>query len=385
MHLFNVRTETFQHEISADTLSIRPALPDHDDPRLIWEQRASHYVSDSAWAQKGRMVIGLMHPNQGYIDTLRRLPGVRYLGFESDAHTRTVRDAMRAHAHDYESRRKCATCNQARADWHTIGRNKVDAENSRQRKQDVIVRASWIATWWGLTLAALFVSRERGGDVAYWQDKLPGLFMAVAFADTFADTNGTLLQSHTPTGGAGGSHSWIKRGTSDADIAANRVSGKGSNGRYCSDGAPTGADYEVNVVRYSNRFGVSVRLTQTGNVNGYHCWTSSSNKMQVWRVDNASYTQLGSTGSTTTSDGDKIGLDGTGSNLTGLLNDVAEVTTSDSTYTAKECGGLRPNGNNFDADNWQLEEVAAVGDPEDGLVRGKLLRGGLLTGGRMVG
>ena len=32
---------------------------------------------------------------------------------------------------------------------------------------------------------------------------------------------------------------------------------------------------------------------------------------------------------------------------------------------------------------WGLS--AAGGDPEDGLVRGKLLRGGLLTGGRMVG
>jgi hypothetical protein len=87
--------------------------------------------------------------------------------------------------------------------------------------------------------------------------------MATA-ADTFVDTNGTALQSHTPTGNTGAAFTWSRHPTRNNDILVddNRVYCSVNNQRhiYITDITPPSAEYDVTV----DTFGVTNATSEIG-------------------------------------------------------------------------------------------------------------------------
>lgn len=189
-------------------------------------------------------------------------------------------------------------------------------------------------------------------------------------SDDFTDTDGTLLQNHTPSGGG----SWIKHGGQDAQISGNRViHSSGAEGNYYHSADPTSADYIVAadvVMRSDNDSSEACVLgRQDPNAGGttetYYMarYATNGNAWQLFKRVSGSFTLLGSFAQALTVDqAYRLELSMVGTAIKLLVDSVERVSVTDSGITAAGKAGLRTVGGSTSTtgahlDNWEASDV----------------------------
>jgi hypothetical protein len=189
--------------------------------------------------------------------------------------------------------------------------------------------------------------------------------------DTFTDTNGTLLTSHTPDSGG----SWAYHasyGTSSAVIsAANRVRNNGSvtTLAYHSQ-APSSADYdvEIDVVPFAyttQSLGVCGRIDTASDTFYRARYDGNIDTWKLEKVVSGTPTGLGTYG-TAISGTQRLRLRMTGSSISLWVAGVQQITATDSSITAAGRTGIyiSGTGNNssgFHGDSFQSGTITQVG------------------------
>lgn len=149
--------------------------------------------------------------------------------------------------------------------------------------------------------------------------------------DQFSGTTGTSLASHTPDQGSGwtlDAGTWTLTGSNslDANTSSNATARNGT----------TLADKQAAQFTMKNSGVFGILLRASAGPSGYVLF-NFVNTLQFYRLDSGSYTQLvGSTGATSPGDVLRFEADGTG--LTGYINGVSTITTTDGTYTSGTSG-----------------------------------------------
>lgn len=187
-------------------------------------------------------------------------------------------------------------------------------------------------------------------------------------SDAFTDTNGTTLQSHTPTGGG----TWTKHpaATSDASIHNNMVhnDNSGNAGLYYHSGTPAAADYDVEadvVMKSDNNVstaGVCGRVHATNQDLYMARYTTNGNNWQLFKAVGGTFTQLGSNfGQTLTVDqAYRVKLEMRGTAIKLYVDGVERASATDSAVTATGKAGLRVQQAATSAVGLQLDNFAAT-------------------------
>lgn len=177
--------------------------------------------------------------------------------------------------------------------------------------------------------------------------------MATFAQDSFTDTNGVKLQSHTPDVGG----SWVQHAANvnELEINTNRLrqDDTATDTRvYYNNGTPGSADYYVEFLlrdlsgslSTNASFGILARL-DTSALTGYFFRYNHTVGMQLYKVTAGIFTQLGSTTSQSLTVGQDyaIRLDVSGTTITATVDGVAKCGTplSDSTHTTAGKTGVR--------------------------------------------
>lgn len=131
--------------------------------------------------------------------------------------------------------------------------------------------------------------------------------MAVIATDDFTDSNGTLLQNHTPSGGG----TWTKlvgAAGVDIEIWSNAVTPSGNGAVYEHSATPASEEYDVELTQLfdSNSNGCvgPAGRVSNGGLDFYLVWYSTST--YLYKVINGSYTSLGTSAATITNDTTKL-------------------------------------------------------------------------------
>jgi hypothetical protein len=176
--------------------------------------------------------------------------------------------------------------------------------------------------------------------------------MATFAQDSFTDTNGVKLQSHTPeTGG-----SWVQHtaNVNELQILNNKCvqDDAGADNRvYYNNGTPGAADYYVQLVFRrtgtlggGQGIGVLARLS-TAALTGYYFRYNEGSGWQTYKVSAGTFTQIGSTTAVglTLNQDYTIRLDVTGDQITVTVDGVSKCGSpiTDSTHSSAGKSGIR--------------------------------------------
>jgi lysophospholipase L1-like esterase len=191
--------------------------------------------------------------------------------------------------------------------------------------------------------------------------------MAIVNYDTFGDSAGTILTSHTSDTGStytknsaiGSSNLQISYGTTGSRQGI-RTSAGGSPGVCVANTNPATADYTVScqIQNYSNTTGDQVAVLA-------RCSSSVDTCFGVVAIVGTGYlmfkhvvgvfTQLGSTYTTTVNDQDVLALQVSGTTITAYVNGQPQITAKDSSITAAGNGGIYIYAVSGPADNTDLQ------------------------------
>lgn len=160
-------------------------------------------------------------------------------------------------------------------------------------------------------------------------------------SDTFTDTDGTDLASHT--GGTGAT--WTNDDLGDAlTITSGAVYNTGAgSAAYHASGTPSGADYSVQAnfvyLSQTGAIGITGRAVASGtagHVNGYMLQHRAFHGWQLMRLDTGAPTQLGvDVGPELTTADNKVGkLEFVGSTINAYVDGSLIITVTDTTYSA---------------------------------------------------
>jgi hypothetical protein len=199
--------------------------------------------------------------------------------------------------------------------------------------------------------------------------------MAQFVNDTFTDTTGTALASHT--GETGATWTLLAGSATTKLIESNTLIAAGSRAIYKASGTPASADYEVHAWQtyrgaYGQDFhrtGVALRLDSSGN--GYAAYPAAdeSSTLKLARLDSGGVpTTIASVSYTPPATGTevKFTLRAVGSTLKVYVNDVEQISYTDSTYSAAGNAGVMlrtswyPSGYyGFQAEGWPINKLEA--------------------------
>lgn len=200
--------------------------------------------------------------------------------------------------------------------------------------------------------------------------------MATFVNDTFTDTNGTTLASHTGETGA----TWAKMNgfTEAEEIQSNQVrpsSDTAAGAMYYASGTPGGADYYVSLDIVTSGTGGIGSLGPMGRLkdhtvslsaDGYYANHSvPAGGWRLFRMDNTTFTQLGSTVSESISGTNNLKLEMIGSaiKLFKKGEGTAAISATDTTYALAGVTGFRitqessPDRHEFD--NFTAVDIAS--------------------------
>lgn len=202
------------------------------------------------------------------------------------------------------------------------------------------------------------------------------------FTDTFTDTNGTDLASHTPSGGT----AWARvDGTAGwGEIQGNEASGNTTDSAgacYRCDDQGNAAHYVQSQWRGNSTCLILNRTTGRGNAIGL-ARSSTALAYRIFKIAAGTFTNLG-TGASSTAVGDIFRLESSGNNHTAYLNGAVEIgPISDShNNTVTRQGILFRQTTGAFVDDFEAGLLTA---PVARLVNGGLVNGGTLMGGRLV-
>lgn len=183
--------------------------------------------------------------------------------------------------------------------------------------------------------------------------------------DTFTDTAGTALASHTPEQGG----AWTKWFGSAAVISdANRLRGGGGALHYI--GTPAGADYSVQADFVTKtdvglaEIGLVARFVTTGSGNGYNVqWsTGGTDAFYLFKLIAGVYTQIGTyafpypgNDATTT-----VKLECIGDAIKVYINGTERISVTNSEVTAAGQPGIRTQQTSTDSTATHLDNFSAT-------------------------
>ena len=179
--------------------------------------------------------------------------------------------------------------------------------------------------------------------------------MALPFSDSMTDTNGTNITTHD-------SGYTVLEGA--CDIQSNTAQGNAAGYNFIAWTADTFEDdqsseaiIDFDVEDAAIATGPSVRLA-TG-TDGYS-YTSTGATTGLYRFDNTSGTALGGAGSSW-ADTDEVRLEMVGSAVEAFLNDVSDISETDSTYTSGDAGWMHYG----DATNIRIDSILLSNMPTE--------------------
>ncbi len=171
--------------------------------------------------------------------------------------------------------------------------------------------------------------------------------------DQFTDTAGTVISSHTPTGGG---FSWVNTGLGQPNTLvisdANRCRANDTGEVvYYADNPAANADYSTSVTFHyfdgsvGGFSGACVRATITGKKFYTLIYLISSGQWQLYWIDGGSYELLGSSSETLVSGNDyTITISIGGTSISCSVNGVVVITATDSRITARGYRALYASG-----------------------------------------
>ncbi len=164
--------------------------------------------------------------------------------------------------------------------------------------------------------------------------------------DTFADTNGTALGSHTATGANGG-WGWVAIATDHLDIDTNQLlSPNGGYGAYQADSVLSSDDMQSggDLVSWGSNqmFGAYSRIDATNNYQ-YLTYNNATGTHRIFKIVSGSSSQVGSNvNGNIPSAGHSIVIVSDGSSHTGIVNGVTRIgPLTDTSITGITYAGLR--------------------------------------------
>jgi hypothetical protein len=245
------------------------------------------------------------------------------------------------------------------------------------------------------------VITATSGLLGYWRlDE-----SATVASDTFTDTTGVLLTSHTSGGVTWTRHSSSNAGTDGIITSEDRVRRDAANHvMYYASGVPATADYSVEAdvhvksILSSDAIGVVGRLSTSADTY-YLARYSTSGATDQWELSKTvagTITSLGTYAQTlTVGTSYNLKLDMQGSTIRLLVNDVQRVSVTDTSISTTGRGGVRigfsgatsvpADGTGLHIDNFAVTETPDANDSA-GTNDGTLVNGVTLgAGGALAG
>lgn len=189
--------------------------------------------------------------------------------------------------------------------------------------------------------------------------------------DTFVDTAGTALESHTATGTNGG-WTWTDTGTAGAAAigASNQLKLASDNvALYLAATVGSNDQFAQCTIEHvtTNSFQLCVRASfAASNPTFYGMRTSSGGTLQLFKCVAGAFTQLGTNGSAATI-GDVLKLQASGTTITAFLNGTANITQTDTDISTGVPGLQVRNGDGAPVDpwiqSWSADQVGGGGTP----------------------
>lgn len=173
-------------------------------------------------------------------------------------------------------------------------------------------------------------------DLQDWEPLPPSTIMG----DTFVDTNGTALASHTATG-TGGGFSWTE--TNGAwSISSNAVDLDSTIflGSARAESDLSSANHYAEVAAYKSwatTIGAMIRFDPSA-INGYSVQQINATSQRIWRADAGSWTTLSTNTTASLAEADVIKIEGTGSTINSYLNSTLVNTVTDSNHSFTRTG-----------------------------------------------
>lgn len=186
--------------------------------------------------------------------------------------------------------------------------------------------------------------------------------MTVFASDAFTDSNGTLLQNHTPT--VGGLWTKLVGGTgADIEIHNNQATPSGDGVVYYNGGTPSGAEYDVlltqKIAGSSNyALGQYGRLSTSAET-GYLAW-SNAGAYFLYKAVSGSFTELGSW-TTAPAANDVVKLEIRNASKKVFVNGTQRISSTNNDVTAAGKAGLRCYGTSttFYVDDFSADDLSS--------------------------
>ncbi len=172
------------------------------------------------------------------------------------------------------------------------------------------------------------------------------------------DSDGTLLQNHTPeTGGA-----WVKRaGANNAEIQSNKAKAISTGARlYTNDATPGAAEYDV-IADVNTGSGGSQLLARFQDTNNYYTFRHDGTQWLLQKKVGGVTTTLDSLTEGVPAGEKQWKLEIRDATKKGYLDGVEKVTSADNALTSAGEVGLGTITNDTH-DNFQADDVAASGE-----------------------
>ena len=176
--------------------------------------------------------------------------------------------------------------------------------------------------------------------------------MAVIFNDTFTDTAGVALDSHTPDTGTSWTLMWSNSGEGLAIDATGTMlegtSGASDGAIYTADTTYSSADYSVEVSLPTVEFGdnaqyIFARIQDVDNFYAAIWATGFDDSTHILKKSGGTFTTL-STYAGMPVDGSTVKLDLVGDSLSLYIDDALQASATDSTITAAGKAGIGVGG-----------------------------------------
>lgn len=213
--------------------------------------------------------------------------------------------------------------------------------------------------------------------------------MTVYLSDTFTDSNGTALTTHTPDVGTG----WVNENQADGVIEADSVTNPTfANGWDLAIDAPVSADYQVTATLICNG-GVTneaylVVRNSGSDTDGYKAgWDGGSGQWEIWRVAGGADVLLGGSATNPVTDPSShvLVFSASGSTLALAVDGATLVTETDATTSSIGQAGMRLGGVFSGWLSFDDYELADIGGGGGGGVHSGLSGQGFISTGSMVG
>lgn len=177
--------------------------------------------------------------------------------------------------------------------------------------------------------------------------------MALIFRDTFSDSDGTLLQNHTPNTGTGWTRVWNSSGRSaeiDGNIMRSEISDASDGFIYSADVTYPSADYSVqaDIDDPDSSDDMNYIIARMTDQDNFYSIRFNEDTLELHKKVSGSWTELDSdtNGGDYVQPGDTVKIEVIGTAIKGYIDGVEVLSATDSDLTSAGKGGFAFGGGN---------------------------------------